>query len=659
MNSIIAVDILIDNDGKLVMYGAPNKDSVHIVSGKLRIVLSKPLKTKYVSIKLKGKSEYSDWENQYSCINILKLDQILVERDTLPRGVTDLDYEFAVPGNIPQTYVTSFGLIRYKLVAMVQPASLLAKYSRVERGIHFARHYLPCRRELLPAPPTKVYRGRRKNILKYELDVPTVVCVNEKSFLVRIRLLPLNEQGRVKSITFDLVQSEKYRVQPTPQDLVDFAIDSTQPVGSVQLSGSSSTKRKRTHPIKPTTLNIIYDNDTWNNPLTYNLPFAQYANHGQSQSHRSRLKSTIKSPLMKVRHKLKLTMTFENEFEKKLEIGFPIIVTTIPEVDDQSSRENGPDSAGLPSYDDVMVDDSPTVGYYDSEIHSRPATPDDHSPSIHSDPSSRNQSRAGTRPTTPINIYEDGGSASADNTPGNSFTSSKNNHRPFHTDYFSYNPSTAINNDSDSDSHAITINGNATIRNLSSPDLHQPLRKKKSQRTLAQSLGRFLLRNESLPSLSLNSQSVSASTTPTALAPSQSPPTQTNPSPPSLEITSPKFQSNTDDHMQTSSSSSTSTLRPLRSMTSLTTNNDGTLMSRDRKISNLYATRAGRASWYLNMPDEDDLLRQTPEIRSAPSSPRLAGIEMNFNLVDINDDNSTRENNLMVPEFSSHVIIKS
>ncbi|CAG8525273.1 17006_t:CDS:2 [Acaulospora morrowiae] len=637
MNGIIAVDILIDNDGKLVMYGAPNKDAVYTVSGKLRIVLSKPLKTKYVSIKLKGKSEYSDWENQYSCINVLKLDQTLIERETLPRGVTDLDYEFTVPGNIPQTYVTSFGLIRYKLVAMVQPASLLAKYSRVERGINFARHYLPCRRELLPAPPTKVYRGRRKNILKYELDVPTVVCVNEKSLLIRIRLFPLNEQGRVKSITFDLVQSEKYRVQPSPQDLSDFAIDGAQLVGSVQLSGSSSTKRKRSHPIKPTTLIISYDTDTWNNPLTYNLPFAQYNSQSQNQARRSRLKATVKSPLMKVRHKLKLVMTFDDESEKQLEIGFPIIVTTIPE-GDNSLYTSGLDFGGLPSYDDAMVEDSPTIGYYDNEIHSRPETPD-----IYSDVTSRNQSRGSTRPTTPINIHEDGGNASADNTPVNPFTASKSTLRPFHTDYFSFNSSTASNNDSDSDNH-VNINNRP----------HQPLRQKKSQRTLAQSLGRLLLRNESS---SLNSQNASASTTPMMLTPSSSPPTQMSSSPPHFEITSPKFQSNTDDHLQTSSSS-VPKLRPLRSMTSLSTaasstKNDGTSMPHDQRISHLYATRAGRASWYLNMPDEDDLLHNTPEIRSAPSSPRLAGINMNFNSTGNNGDDgsSSNDNKLIVPSF--------
>src|SRR5271154_1531965 len=111
-NSIIAIDILPENDGKVMMYGAPNKDIKHTISGKLRIILSKPLKTKSVSIKLKGKSEYSDWENQYSCIHILKLDKILCEKTILQSGVTDLEFEFEINGNLPQSYITSFGLIR-------------------------------------------------------------------------------------------------------------------------------------------------------------------------------------------------------------------------------------------------------------------------------------------------------------------------------------------------------------------------------------------------------------------------------------------------------------------------------------------------------------------------------------------------------------------
>ncbi|CAJ0752149.1 13991_t:CDS:2 [Entrophospora sp. SA101] len=321
-NSIIAIDILPCNDGKVIMYGAPDKDATVKLSGKLRIVLSKPLKTKFVAIQLKGKSEFSDWENQYSCINVAKYENIIREKFTLPLGVTDLDYEFELPANIPQTYVTPFGLIKYKLVATVQPASLLTKYGRVEKPITFHRHYLPCKRDLLPAPPTKVYKGQRKDILKYELDVPTITCIDDKSILVRLRLLPLTDQGKIEKVSFDMIQSEKYRIHPTNQDLRDFAIDGAQLVGNVQLSGSSSLKRVRSHPIKPTTLNIHHDDDCWNSPLTCNLPFTSHAISDSDSSKKTKLKASIK----------KLT--------------FPITITTVPEKNDFDG--------GLPSYDDVI-----------------------------------------------------------------------------------------------------------------------------------------------------------------------------------------------------------------------------------------------------------------------------------------------------------------
>ncbi|CAG8544868.1 5058_t:CDS:2 [Ambispora gerdemannii] len=332
-NSIIAIDLFPENDGKIIMYGAPNKDISYRVAGKLRIILSKPLKVKQVVIKLKGKSEYSDWENQYSAINLLKLESILVEKQLIARGVTDFDYEFNIPGNTPQTYVTSFGLINYKLVAVVQPSSMLARDGHIERSINFGRHYLPCRRDLLPAPPTKVYRGQRKNFLKYELDIPTVVGVNEKGMFVRVRLLPLSIRGQVRKITFDLLQSEKYRIQPTLNDLQEFGIDETQLVGNVQLNDASNTKRKRSHLIKPTSLSISNEGDAWNNPLTYNLPFA-----------------TVKSPLMRVRHRLRIIISFEDESQKRLDLQFPLIFTTIP---DEPIDGNHLDS-GLPTYDDVI-----------------------------------------------------------------------------------------------------------------------------------------------------------------------------------------------------------------------------------------------------------------------------------------------------------------
>ncbi|CAG8628779.1 10035_t:CDS:2 [Dentiscutata heterogama] len=332
-SSIIAVDILPHNDGKIVMYGAPNKDIKHLVSGKLRIILSKPLKIKFISIKLKGRSEYSDWEEQYSCLEVIKLEKILYEKNTLPIGVTDIEYELEVPGNLPQTFRTNFGFIFYKLVAVVQPASLMSKYARVERGISFLRHYLPCRREFLPAPPTKIYKGQRKDNLDFELELPTVICVNEKSLLIRLRLLPHNDK-----------------------DLDEFSIDPAQLIGIVPLNGSSLTKRKRTYPISPTLLTVHNDADNWNNPLIYNLPFAQYSSSSNT-SRKPRLKATLKSPLMKVRHKFRFVLMFEDDTENDWELEIPINVTTIPEEKSLSFLGLFEDN-NLPSYDDTFMGNS-------------------------------------------------------------------------------------------------------------------------------------------------------------------------------------------------------------------------------------------------------------------------------------------------------------
>ncbi|CAB4463508.1 unnamed protein product [Rhizophagus irregularis] len=599
-NSIIAVDILPDDDGKVMMYGAPNKDTTYLVSGKLRIILSKPLKTKLISIKLKGKSEYSDWENQYSCIYLLKLEKVLREKTTLPSGVTDLDFEFQVNGNIPQSYVTSFGLIRYNLVATVQPSSLLLKQGRAEKSINISRHYLPCRRELLPAPPTKVYRGQRKNILKYELDIPTVICINETSLLIRLRLFPLCNQGRVKKVAFDLIQSEKYRIQPTPQDYQEFSIENAQLIGNVQLNNNTSAKRKRSHPIKPTSLKIIYDQDTWENPLTYNLPFEQYSTRNiNNPIKKTKLKATIKSPLMRVRHKLKITMTFEALEEKTLELGFPITVTTLPD-----------------------------------GVISRPITPSDHS-ETHS------------RSSTP-NLYEDVGSGDSNisrpvtPTPPPPFSDESTINLNTHTSHTTTNTSnTALTSNTSHTSHTINNTShtshitNTTILSSSPPDsqlLSQPqpqLNKKKSQRSLAQALGRLLLRSES--SSRPNSPSPSASTTPTVLTPvTSSYPNNNNRSRthPQLEVTP----------------SSSPTFAPHNQPTSSTNSTNNIVY---QGIGNLY-TRTGRASWYLNMPDDDDAPTLTPEIHSAPSSPResLVHIPSSNNLLPPPNQQRRNKNNI-------------
>ncbi|CAG8634806.1 15739_t:CDS:2 [Cetraspora pellucida] len=551
------------------MYGEPNKDKIHLVSGKLRVIVSKPLKLKSISIKLKGKSEYSDWENQYSCINVFKLEQTLYEKDVLPRGVTDLNFELRVPGNMPQSYVTSFGLIRYKLMAEVQPASMLAKCERVERGIYFYRHYLPCRRELLPAPPTKVYRGQRRNILKYELDIPTVISVNERSLLIRVRLLPCSEQGYVKKITFDLVQSEKYRVQPSQQDLIYYDIDNTQPVGNVQLNGSVPTKRKRSSQIKPTALTIFSDVDNWNNPLTYNLPFVQYSRTATSgKACASKLKATIDSPLIRVRHKLRLSMTFRDETEKDLELGFPITITTIPE-DDYSSIFGMLCDNGLPSYDDC-IEDSPTMGYEESS-DSRPISPlcelnnSDNNSRYHSRNNSRSNSRNHSR--------------------SNSRNPSRNNTR-------SASPNLDdVYNDGFTDNSSSGGNGISNGSVLS--DQRQPtLKNKKSQRSL---VDRLLHRNE------INSRATSP--------------------PPSIPIAYTTPTSHPSYSNLNASPQDHNRVFPV-------TSHDLPSYSQMPPDSN-YLSTSKRTTRYLNMPDEDDYETNTHlEIHSAPSSPKLCGTSM-------------------------------
>ncbi|CAG8646904.1 2891_t:CDS:2, partial [Racocetra persica] len=554
-NNIIAVDIIPDNDGKLIMYGEPNKDKTHLVSGKLRVIVSKPLKIKSITIKLRGKTEYSDWENQYSCLNVLKLEQILYEKNVLQKGVTDFNFELRVPGNTPQSYVTSFGLIRYKLMAAVQPSSMLTKCERVERG-------------------------QRRNILKYELDIPTVISVNERSLLIRVRLLPCSEQGYVKRITFDLVQSEKYRVQPSQQDIIYYDIDSTQFVGNVQLNGSVPSKRKRSSQIKPTALAIFSNDDNWNNPLTYNLPFVQYSRTATSgRARASKLKSTIDSPLIRVRHKLRLSMTFRDENEKDLELGFPITITTIPE-DDYSSMFGMLCDNGLPSYDDC-IEDSPTMGYEESG-DSRPISPlcelnnSDNNSRYHSRNNSRSNSRNHSR------------SNSRNRSRSNSRNPSRNNAR-------SASPNLDdINNDGFTDNSSSGGNGTSNGSILSDP--RQPiLKNKKSQRSL---VDRLLHRNEN------NSR--------TASPPMSIPIAYTTP-------TSHPSYSNLNTSPQDHNRVLPITSHDLPSYSQMPPDSNTSYLSK----------RSKRTTLYLNMPDEDDYETNTHlEIHSAPSSPKLCGTSM-------------------------------
>lgn len=327
---------------------------------------------------------------------------------------------------------------------------------------------------------------------------------------------------------------------------------------------------------------------------------------------------------MRVRHKLKITMTFEAIEEKILELGFPITVTTLPgmEAANHHFRTNEDfNEIELPAYDDIVNHTLSQDG-----VTSRPITPSDHSethsrsstPNLYEDVGSGDSNISRPVTPTPPPPFSDEPTTITTHTSNTTHTS-----HPTHTTHTSH----TINNTS----HTI----NTTIPSSSPPDnqlLSQPqpqLNKKKSQRSLAQALGRLLLRSESASRP--NSPSPSASTTPTVLTPvSSSYPNNNNRSRthPQLELTpssSPTFAS----HNQPTS----------------TTNNIVY-----QGIGNLY-TRTGRASWYLNMPDDDDAPTFTPEIHSAPSSPResLVHIPSSNNLLPPPTLNQQRRNKNNIP----------
>ncbi|RUS27324.1 hypothetical protein BC938DRAFT_483413, partial [Jimgerdemannia flammicorona] len=203
MKEIIAIDIILDTE-TVDFFGPANETSPQQLKGKIRVLLNKPLKLKYVVLKLNGTNrflptslgtlhhQYSNIPEEVSVTTVYNTIQCLPAPRVLAQGVTDFPFEMQLAGDSPPSFENAMGYLQYKLTAVIAPAALLGKSERFRKTFPVRRFTVPGFRTLSLAKQRTLYEGKREGVVKYRFDVAKIVCVEQGSVAFSGIMWPIN-----------------------------------------------------------------------------------------------------------------------------------------------------------------------------------------------------------------------------------------------------------------------------------------------------------------------------------------------------------------------------------------------------------------------------------------------------------------------------------
>ena len=196
------------------------------IRGKLRLVMSRPIKFTRIEIRFKGHSQLT-WRNplksQHSFLaekmhawkTLRKWRKTLLENATLPEGVTELGFEVILPGHLCSSFKSPYLEIRYILSAIILPSAKFSKEITINKEVKIFKTLLPkdVAYGLVPGyqVPRRLMRGERLNCLSWEFQVPRWVCLENGCIEFDGLLRSTVPDIIVERIEVDVVQEEIYR----------------------------------------------------------------------------------------------------------------------------------------------------------------------------------------------------------------------------------------------------------------------------------------------------------------------------------------------------------------------------------------------------------------------------------------------------------------
>ncbi|KAI7849313.1 hypothetical protein BDC45DRAFT_520911 [Circinella umbellata] len=354
------------------------------VRGKLRLVMSKPIRFTKIEIRFKGHSQLT-WRNplksQHSFLvekmhawkTLRKWRTTLLENATLPEGVTEFGFEVILPGHLCSSFKSPYLEIRYILSAIILPSAKFSKEITVNTEVKILKTLLPkdVAYGLVPGyqVPRQLMRGERLNCLSWEFQVPRWVCLENGYIEFDGFLRSTAPDIVIERIEVDVVQEEIYRgvvnndtrsmkrhlviclntpstyIQPPLQTVISFAFPLQVPPPSPP--SNRLLQLRRVHSV-PTHLSAHPSTPAISSIEKFVTPTGEVTTIS-----RGHLTYSLESPFLQIQHFVRITIHILGGVSP-ICIGLPIPITQHLELKEDS----------LPTYENSIRDGEELPDYF-------------------------------------------------------------------------------------------------------------------------------------------------------------------------------------------------------------------------------------------------------------------------------------------------------
>jgi len=218
----------------------------NILNGKIRLFLSKSAKVKHIRLQLRGVFRFkSNVPGSYvPAVRELSFysHQTVVLTHPRPkvfdRGNTDVNWQLAIPDNLPTSFNSQRAEVCWTLSAEVTLANwgILSKDLRAETPFFITRRSLCIDNFPAASSVTIKHEGKLEGRLRFAVRTPRYLALPPEGGLGRLELelkiTPLRDRLRLKNIRLDLLEVEEYHI---PQRYDDFYPSNTSPQGPPEI----------------------------------------------------------------------------------------------------------------------------------------------------------------------------------------------------------------------------------------------------------------------------------------------------------------------------------------------------------------------------------------------------------------------------------------
>ncbi|KAI9266072.1 hypothetical protein BY458DRAFT_512548 [Sporodiniella umbellata] len=205
----------------VLLRGPPTEPTTHILRGEVELLVSKPMVTTQVNLKLIGKSNIfwpeglgSRGHKVYHEKTILEQNIILDVGTTLPVGLNRWPFEFLIPNSQVETIEDEMAQVSYYMSATVQRPGMGTPNLRCRRNLLLLRTLAPSNDALTShaLPSTSIVAERRTEVCDATFYIEKAVVSSGTQFPISIVLSTQMKHVQLESIDIVLTERRIYQV---------------------------------------------------------------------------------------------------------------------------------------------------------------------------------------------------------------------------------------------------------------------------------------------------------------------------------------------------------------------------------------------------------------------------------------------------------------